>query len=123
MNIVKTVALVAFVIICVILILLVLVQNEENNGMGSVHRLQNGVILGGGHGQLLASQRFYLRNQIVKVHSQHLVLVQTGGGIRRPLVKIITLAPPKVNRKLTHAAQKAGKRRKIIVIQMEKEKE
>ena len=35
MNIVKTVALVAFVIICVILILLVLVQNEENNGMGS----------------------------------------------------------------------------------------
>ncbi|MCH5290596.1 MAG: preprotein translocase subunit SecG [Treponema sp.] len=36
MGVVRTILLVAFVIICVLLVLLILVQNEKDNGMGSM---------------------------------------------------------------------------------------
>ena len=67
--------------------------------MGSVYGLQNGIVLGGGNGQLLLAAGLYFSDQVLKIHftaPRLLYITKCVGGHKPSHVKIITYSCPRV---------------------------
>ena len=69
--------------------------------MGSVYGLQNGIVLGGGNGQLLLAAGLYFSDQVLKIHftaPRLLYITKCVGGHKPSHVKIITYMTLRVKR-------------------------